>query len=175
MSDTFVISLGGSVIVPSTIDIAFLKKFKTLILRQVKKGKKFVIVCGGGRISRTYQQAARDLSKINAEDLDWLGIHTTRLNASLLRTIFRKHAHRKIIKNPTKKFSFKEKILVASGWQPGCSTDYDAVLLAKQLKIKKLINLSDINYVYDRDPKTHTDAKKLDTVSWAAFRKMLPR
>ncbi len=49
-----IISLGGSLIVPDNIDTKFLKEFKELILEHVKKGKKFFIICGGGRICRKY-------------------------------------------------------------------------------------------------------------------------
>ena len=43
-NETIIISLGGSLIVPDNIDIDFLKDFKKLILSQVEKGKKFVII-----------------------------------------------------------------------------------------------------------------------------------
>jgi uridylate kinase len=63
--------------------------------------------------------------------------------------------------------------LVAAGWRPGFSTDYDAVLLAKYFKIKKVINLSNIDFVYDKDPKKFPGAKKITGISWADFRKMV--
>src|SRR4030042_1212699 len=86
------------------------------------------------------------------EDLDWIGIHATRINAQLLRTVFQKYAKPKVIKNPIEPVEFNEKILVAAGWKPGCSTDYDSVLLAQQFGGKKVIKLRNIDYVYDKDP-----------------------
>lgn len=171
-----VISLGGSLVVPDEIDTAFLKNFKAIILRHLKRGKRFAIIVGGGKTAREYQQAAETVTKLAREDLDWIGIQATRINAHLLRAIFERVAHPKIIKNPRKKIAdFKEKILVAGGWKPGFSTDYDAVLVAKQLGAKKLVNLSNIKYVYDRDPKKFKSAKPIKKMGWRDFRKLLPK
>lgn len=168
-----IISLGGSLIVPDEIDTVFLKKFRELVLSHVKKGKSFFIICGGGKTAREYQEASSEITNLTREDLDWLGIHSTRLNAHLLRTIFRKESHTNIVKNPTKKINLKKKILIASGWKPGCSTDYDAVLLAKNFGVKTIVNLTDIDYVYDKDPKKHKNAKPIKQISWRKFRKIV--
>lgn len=172
--DLLVISLGGSLIAPEQIDVKFLRRFKNLILSYLKKGKKFIIICGGGRTARAYQEAARAVSKLNAEDADWLGIHGTRINAHLLRTIFKEQAEPQVIKNPRKKINFKKDIIIAAGWQPGCSTDYDAVLLAKNFGAKKIINLSNVDYVYDKDPRKFKQAKPLKNINWKNFIKLLP-
>lgn len=172
-----VISVGGSLIVPEEIDIFFLKQFRNLLLKYVKKRKRFIIVCGGGKTARKYQEAAKKIVKLTRDDLDWLGIHGTRINAHLLRTIFRKIAYPKIIKNPNEKVKLKEKekILIAAGWKPGFSTDYDAVLLAKNFNVKRLVNLTNIDYVYDKDPKKFKDAKPIKEISWQKFRALLPK
>ncbi len=170
MEEELVISVSGSLIVPNSIDTDFLLEFKKIILNQ---NKRFIIICGGGRTARKYQEAARKISSSSKYDLDWLGIYSTRLNAHLMRTIFKEIACSRIIKNPTEKVSFNEKILIASGWKPGFSTDYDAVLLAKNLRVKKLINLTNIDYVYTRDPK-FSDAKPIKEISWEEFRNLLP-
>jgi len=171
--ETVVLSLGGSLIVPDEIDVDYLRRFKFVIEGYIKKGFRFVIVCGGGKTARDYQTAAKKIVNLHSEDVDWLGVHATRINAHFLRTIFRDKAHPKIITNPIEKINFKEKILVAAGWKPGWSSDYDAVLLAKNLGIKKVINLSNIDYVYDKDPKKFKDAKRFDSISWHDFRKIV--
>lgn len=173
MEKIIVISVGGSLIVPNEINYKWLENFKKIIDKYVKNGFKFIIICGGGRTARNYQDAIKKLTKLNNEDLDWIGIHATRLNAHLLRTIFKKYSTPRIIKNPNEKIEFKEKILIAAGWKPGFSTDYDAVLLAKNFKIKKLLNLTNIDYVYDKDPGKFKNAKKLKTITWKEFRKIV--
>lgn len=170
-----VISLGGSVICPAVdqINWLWLKKFKRLIEQRVGRGQRFIIVVGGGAVCRQYQQAARRVTRLVAEDIDWLGIHTTRLNAHLLRTIFRTRAHPKLNTNPTDCPQIAEPILVAAGWKPGWSTDYVAVCLAKAYGATTVINLSNIDVVYDSDPRTHPHAKPLPAVSWVQFRKLV--
>lgn len=174
---TIIISLGGSLVVPEEIDWEFVKKFKALIEEQISKGFKFILIVGGGKICRKYQEAAAKASDvITDDDKDWLGIHATRMNAHFIRTVFREHAHPRINKNPHDLedfYNFKESILVAAGWRPGFSTDFDAVILAKYLGIKKVINLSNIDYVYDKDPHKFPDAEKIEKISWADFRQMV--
>ncbi len=172
-NQTIVISLGGSIIVPGEIDIPFLKGFKAFIERRIKKGYRFVIVAGGGHTCRMYQKAASSVELTDTEDLDWLGIHATRLNGHLLRTIFRKSANAVVLKNPNTSIRFKEPVLIAAGWKPGFSTDYDTVLLARRFRAKTVINMSDTDYVYTKNPKLFKDAKPIKELSWRDFRKMV--
>lgn len=170
------ISVGGSLIVPDQIDIAFLKKFKTLIQMGLSGGKRFLIISGGGKTARNYQEAGRKVSKLSNEDLDWLGIHSTRLNAHLLRTIFYKEAHPVIVTNPLKDSLPKSaSLIVAAGFKPGGSTDLRAVQLAKRLGSEKLVNLTNTDGVYDKDPQKYKRVKLLKELDWKSFRKLLPK
>lgn len=170
-----VVSVGGSLIVPDAIDTDFLARFKTLILDKVQEGFSFSVIAGGGKTARHYQEAANAVTPLSRQDLDWIGIHATRLNAQLLRNIFVGHAHPEIITNPTVDIEADEPIVIASGWQPGNSTDYCAVLIAKNLGATRLVNLSNIDYVYDSDPKKNPNARKIEKISWAEFRTLIPR
>ena len=107
---TFIISLGGSLIVPPKgIDYKFLKNFRKIILKYIKNNYTFFIISGGGMTCRNYIQSAKKIIKVTDNDCDWLGIHATRLNAHLLRTIFRKESYHEIIKNPTIHFPIDKK------------------------------------------------------------------
>ena len=172
MTKTFIISLGGSVIFPDNIDHIFLKKFRKLILSLLKKGNKFAIYSGGGKLARDYQKAALKIIGDDKEALDWLGIVATYLNAFLLKTVFYGFAEENIIENPLKKISFKKPVLLCAGWKPGWSTDYDAVLLAKNLRINTVINITNIDYVYDKNPVKHRDAKPVKEITWKNFKKL---
>lgn len=173
MPKTIILSLGGSLICPNDFDFNFLKKFKQVIEEYVKKRCKFVIICGGGRLARIFQQIASKSSKLSNDELDWLGIHATKINAHLVKSIFDNNAEGFIMSNPNQKINFKKNILIAAGWLPGCSTDYDAVLVAKNLDVKEIINMSNIDYVYDKDPKKYKDAKKIEKISWGDYSKMI--
>ncbi len=172
-SEIVILSLGGSLIVPDDIDVEFLRRFRRLVLRHVRKGRRFIIITGGGRICRKYQAAAGKIARLTKDDLDWLGIHATRFNAHLMRTIFRDYAHPRVIRNPNEKVSFREKVLIGAGWRPGCSTDWDAVVMARNMKASRLANLSNIKYVYDSDPKHNKDAVPVKEMGWKDFRKLV--
>lgn len=167
-------SVGGSLIVPDGIAIDFLTRFKALIIEKVRRGFTFSIIAGGGKTARRYQDAATTVTPLSRHDLDWIGIHSTRLNAQLLRNIFVGYAHAQIIRNPTIDIDADEPVIIAAGWQPGCSTDYDAVLMAKNLGARRLVNLSNIDYVYDKDPRKNSDAKRIEKVDWTTFRTIIP-
>ena len=169
-----IIALGGSIIVPGKINVPFLKDFRKFIFEKIKKGKKFIIVTGGGKTARNFQKAASEIIKITADDLDWIGIHSTRLNAHLLRTIFRKKACPIVLDNPYKPLKTRRKIIVASGWRPGWSTDYIAVLLAKRFHQKEVIIASRIGYVYDNYNQLNGKLrKKVEKLSWSKYRKLI--
>ena len=173
--ETIIISLGGSLIIPEDIDTSFLKDFKTLILTHVARGKKFVIITGGGKICRKYQDVAKELASPSLEDLDWIGIASLKMNAELLRVIFGEYAYTPVINNLSDKFSFDKPIIIGAAHEPGKSTDYDAIEAAKSAGAKKIINMSNIDYVYDSDPKVNPNAKKIEKISWEDYRKIIPK
>lgn len=175
MEEIIIISLGGSLIVPDQIDIDFLKSFKTLIVSHINNGKKFVIITGGGKICRRYQDVAKEFGNPSNDDLDWIGIASLKLNAELLRVIFGEYAHEKVISNLGDDFNFEKPIIIGSAYEPGHSTDWDAVLGAKKIGAKKIINLSNIDYVYDSDPRINSNAKKIEKISWGEYRNLIPK
>ncbi|MAF24580.1 UMP kinase [bacterium] len=171
---TTVLSLGGSLIAPGKIDINFLKKFRSLILDHVKKGNRVIIITGGGDTCRNYQAAAEKVNrKSEIDDLDWIGIASTKLNAELIRTLFGDLAHGQVLANPNRKVSTNKKIIIGAGYKPGHSSDVDAVLLAKAYGADNVVNLTNVSYVYDKDPKKHKNAKKLERITWESFQKIV--
>lgn len=174
MKDLIILSLGGSLIAPKEgINAAFLKDFRKLVHRHVKNGKRFVLICGGGKTAREYQTAAKELGELTRDALDWIGIHATRLNAHLVRTVFGTLASHRVVTDPKGARGWKTPVLVAAGWKPGASTDYDAVLLARALGAKMLVNLSNVDYVYDKDPREHKDAQPICEMRWKELRKLV--
>lgn len=171
-----VISVGGSLIVPNGgINTDFLKKFNEFIREQLGQDKQFFLVVGGGTTARHYRDAGGAVvgHELSRDDLDWLGIHATRLNAHLVKTLFRDLAHPYIIKNYEIIRKVTEPVVVASGWKPGWSTDYCAVMLCQDYNVSTILNLSNINQVYDKDPNKNPDAKPIDKITWPEFRKLV--
>jgi len=167
-----ILSLGGSLVYPEKIDTFFLKNFRGFILKWLKRGKRFVIFVGGGKLARKFQQAARELNIKNQDSLDWLGIYATYLNARLIQSLFRELTLKEIVKNPNQKVKTNKQIIVCAGWKPGRSTDYDAVLFAKNFGVKRIINLTDVDYVYNKDPDKFKTAKPISKISFSEFLKL---
>ncbi len=181
-----VVDLGGSIIVPGVserdgINVGFLKEFRSLVQEQIQKGRRCVIVAGGGKTCRWYQNAAHELDGVTNEDLDWIGIHATRLNAHLLRTMFAKEAHPRIIDYDlpvSEADKLKEtgaRLFIASGWRPGWSTDYVSVRLAEKFGAENVLIMSNIAFVYDKDPKKYADARPLEKISWKEYQELIPK
>jgi uridylate kinase len=180
-----VISLGGSLIVPHLSDsggiaVSFLRAFRSFLLQELKKGKRFIVVTGGGKTTRVYQKAASQIVRVNKEDLDWLGLHPTRLNAHLLRTIFTKEAYSVVIDHDpsfqeiAQLTAKKKNLFIAGGWRPGWSTDYVAVRLAQKFGAKEVINAGDTSFVYSQDPKKNKKAKPFKKLSWREYKALIP-
>ncbi len=175
--ELLIISLGGSLVVPQGvgIDTVFLREFKFSLERAIAWGQRFVVVVGGGSVAREYQRAARELSGLLDEDADWLGIHATRLNAHLLRTIFKDVAHPRVFSSADDVVAVEEPLVIGAGWRPGWSTDYVAVAIAEKLGARRIANLSNTDYVYERDPREDPAAKKFERISWREYRLLIPR
>lgn len=174
MPKTLVMSLGGSLIAPDGLDIKFLKNFRKLILAYIKKGNKVILVCGGGNTSRFYQKTAKIINpKVSSTDLDLIGIGATKINAELVSAIFGDFAMESVLSNPALRAKTSRRIVVGAGFEPGSSSDKDAVLAAKAFGAKTVINLSNITYVYDKDPSKFKDAKAQKKMSWQDFLKLV--
>lgn len=176
--EKIVISVGGSLIVPNGgIDAEFLIKFNKFLRAKLAENKKrqFFLIIGGGETTRHYQRAAGKTigDKLTRDDLDWLGIHATRLNAHLIRTIFRDVAHPYILKHYEIIRKVEEPIVVGSGWRPGWSTDFCAIMACQDYGAKTVVNLSNVDQIYDKDPAKFKDAKPIRKIFWRQLRKIV--
>lgn len=144
-----VISLGGSRIVPNFIDCDFLRDFKKC-LQDISE--EIIIVSGGGKTARKYQSALKDLGISDHFKLDEIGILATKLNAKLVSDFLG--------------------VEVQSGTVPGHSTDYVAMEIAEARGASKVINFSNIAYVYDKDPNKFSDAIKIEELNYSDYLKM---
>lgn len=167
-----ILSVGGSIIIPKTgFDISFLKKFKKIIVDEVKKGTTFILVIGGGATCRQYQHTLSNVSQVSDDDLDWLGIHATWFNAQFVKYMFGDIAYREVLHDPKQKVKTNKSIIIAGGEKPGQSTDMVAVTYAKTYGVTEVINLSNIAYVYDKDPNKFKHTQKIEVIDWKTFRR----
>ncbi|MCX8166795.1 MAG: UMP kinase [Candidatus Micrarchaeota archaeon] len=157
-----VLSIGGSIINKNgIIQIDYLKRLGKL-LAEYHLG----IVVGGGFSARVYANAMKLLS--NNEFLaDECAILSTRQNAMLLIAAIGKNAYPNAVNSFAKarEIYFSNKTVVMYGTIPGITTDTDSVLLAEAIGAKKLINVSIIDGIYDKNPKEHKNARKLKALT----------
>jgi uridylate kinase len=176
--EKIVISVGGSLVVPENgVNTSFLTKLNEFVRKSLADdpNRQFFLVSGGGTIARHYRDAGKAVvgHELSRDDMDYLGIHATKLNAHLIRTIFQDIAHPYILKHYEIIRKVEEPVVVAAGWKPGWSTDYCALLLCEDYGVRSVINLSNIKQVFDKDPKKHDDAKPIEKINWPDFRKIV--
>ena len=169
-----IVALGGSIMHPGEIDVLFLKQFRSLVIKWIGRGKKFIIITGGGSVARDYQKAAGQVLRLSDEDKDWIGIHATRLNGHLLPTIFCKEADPVIIDSRWKTKKIKYPVTIASGWRPGWSTDYVALRLASDFGAGEAVIAGKPDHVYTKDPKEDKSARPIMDLTWPDYRKLIP-
>jgi uridylate kinase len=158
--------LGGSLLYNDAGDVIAdrIKEFADVIISLVKDGNQFVVVVGGGRPARTFIAAARALGASEAQ-CDWLGIKNARLNAELLCAALGEIAHPKVAEtlDELEVAAVTGKVVLMGGLTPGQSTNAVAALAAESVRADALFNATNVDGVYDKDPRI-TGAKKLDSV-----------
>ncbi|WOF16450.1 UMP kinase [Methanoplanus sp. FWC-SCC4] len=159
-----VISLGGSILVPS-LESNNISKYVDVLKELSKKYQIFVVIGGGGE-ARRYINVARSLC-IDEATSDELGIMVTRINASLLAWALGNYAHPCIPENYTQALSYAEsgKIVIMGGVTPGQTTDAVSAVLAERTKADLLINATSVDGIYSADPKKKPDAEKFDKMT----------
>jgi uridylate kinase len=159
-----VISLGGSILIPSledhTID-GFVP-----VLRKIAKECRLFVVVGGGGEARRYITIMRKLG-IDEGTSDEVGILITRLNATMLIAALGEDAYPKVAEShaEAKKFAESGKIIVMGGITPGQTTDAVAAVLAERVGAAVFINATSVDGIYSADPKKDKDATRFDAIT----------
>jgi len=160
------------------------KKYVDVFLALRDKGHTLAVVCGGGKVCREYRDIGKKLGG-NNEQLDFIGIMTTHLNAATLLTglggggeLIRWTTLKKAVKELKKKIAdstMQNKIFVGGGYDPGTSSDYDATVFAKVIGADLLINATNVDGVYSDDPKKNPAAKHYDKLTHKQFLKIIKK
>ena len=174
--DTIVIAMGGSLLVPENIDIQFLKQLKEMMRALIEQDYQIALVVGGGKTCRIYQNVAREFENVQNVDLDWIGIKTIRLNAELLLRAFSDlDIYEDVIEKWEDAEGIQNHLIIVGAWEPGCSSDTDAIELAHVLGSKKVVNFSNISHVYSEDPRKNPEAEKFEKLSWEEYKNLIPK
>jgi len=170
-----IFDIGGSIVAPDKPDIAYLRSFLDFFNSWLKSDPSLsaIFVVGGGGAARKWQEALKELAPhSSSEALDWIGVMATRLNAELVRSLLGMLCPDPIVTDPSGNFSFSGRVLVAAGWKPGFSTDYDTVILAERFGLDRIIMLSNISQIHDKDPRIDTSAKAISELTWDQYKKL---
>ncbi len=175
-SKKIVLKLGGSVFYKENmvLEVDRVKEIISIVNTLHDEGNDVAIVVGGGKLARVIIQASDVLGHVNTIK-DMLAVESTRIHALLIIASLKDKAYLLVPR------SFEEvgnalssgKIVVTGGFQPGQSTNAVSALIAEYWGADLLINLTDVDKVYDKDPKKHPDAKPLDTMTTDEFMKII--
>lgn len=133
-----------------------------------------VVVAGGGKIARHYIGIARSFG-LDEASLDIIGIEVSRLNAKLLIAALGEKAHPVVPEDleQVAEAAASGKIVVAGGLHPGQSTNATSALIAEKVGARRFVNATDVDGIYDSDPRKNKDARRYSEITTRQCRDLL--
>jgi predicted uridylate kinase len=171
-----VLKVGGSIMYDQLLNINFdlFKRLKLWYYENRDQYSKIVFVTGGGGLSRTMQDRIAD--NIGGEDyLHSIAMSLTQTNATILASFIEDNDIfvPKTLGNAYEYLVSPEgKTMVSGGLKVGWSTDMDAAIFADILEAGKVYKISNVDYVYTKDPKEYFDAKLIKDMTWKDYFKL---
>ncbi len=159
ISMRLVIKIGGSISIDE--NGPRLEYFKKLmpVIKRLGREHQLILSIGGGRFIRKYYSAIEKLG-LTHEQMEWIAVELLRVNVRFLAFL--------LDKKPiyTLEELNEDSSGVIGGIKPGRSTDANAAYAASVIKADYFIKLTDVDGIYNKDPKKHKDAKMLDFISF---------
>ena len=97
--------------------------------------------------------------------MEWIAIELLRVNVRFLSSLLNMKPLYRLEEISTKTTG------VIGGIKPGRSTDANAAYCAAKIKADLFVKLTNVDGIYDKDPRKHKDARKLETLSFADLKK----
>ncbi len=164
------------------IDPKTVTRVASEIAEAVSAGVQVAVVVGGGNIFRGVSQAAKGMDPASA---DYMGMLATVINALALRDALEKAAVATRVQSAITMQELAEPyirlrairhlekgrvvIFAAGTGNPFFTTDTTAALRAVEVGADVLLKASMVDGIYDADPKTNSDATKIDELSYMDF------
>lgn len=153
-----VISLGGSIF--SRQDEKYLVEF----IDRIRSQESYAVVVGGGPIARDQISKLRNLGA-KEYYLDMMGIQATRLNATMVSlSLGNLMEVPKSIEEAVHQMKLYGRVIMG-GTEPGHTTDAVSLLLAEALNRDTVVNITNVDGLYDKDPKL-SGARRIDKISY---------
>ena len=168
-----VVSIGGSVLLTGDDDASYLGRLAELLGR-LGRTCPLVVTTGGGRTAREYIRLGAALGLTSVEQ-DELAIDVTRLHARLLagRIGLPTASHPPASVREAVEALRHGSPVVLGGTEPGHTTDAVAALIAVRLRAARVVNATDVDALYEADPRSHPGARRLERVAWPKLLELL--
>ncbi len=160
------------------IDVAMTDKIAGEVKKAHEGGLQVCLVIGGGNIFRGLSAAASGIERSTADHMGMLatvmnalamqsalerqGVTTRVMSAIPMTTVCEPYIRRRAVRHLEKK---RVVIFAAGTGNPYFTTDTAAALRAAEMNCDALLKGTQVDGVYDSDPKTNADAKRYDTLS----------
>ncbi len=175
MQKSCVVKIGGSILFSNDkINYQKIAEFCDVISKRLSTYNTIVLVCGGGIIARNYINIVRNFGGSEAL-CDEFGIDASRINSKLFIARLGEFAYPQVPKSLEDLSIAKlfNKVIVMGGLTPGQSTTSVAVEAAEYIKANELIILTDVDGIYDKDPKKFKNAKLLSRMTYDDVQKII--
>ena len=161
-----VLRIGGSV-VASPMNTELIGKYTELLKTLKKQGHEVAVVVGGGSLAREFISIAKDLG-LDEQAQDEIAISVSRVFAQLFTEKLDALSCSPVplTVDSAADCLARGKILVMGGLKPGMTTDSVAALIAERVEADLLVKGTDQDGIYNKDPKKHRGAVKLDLLSF---------
>ncbi|MCW4045731.1 MAG: UMP kinase [Candidatus Bathyarchaeota archaeon] len=161
-----ILRIGGSV-VASPINTELISKYAELLKTLKTQGHEIVVVVGGGTLAREFISIAKNLA-LDEQAQDELAISVSRVFAQLFikKLGALSCSTVPLTVDEAAKCLSKGQIAVMGGLKPGMTTDSVAALIVERVGADLLVKGTDQDGVYNKDPRKHPDAVKLDRLSF---------
>ncbi len=161
------------------IDVAMTDKIAKEVKQAFDKGVEIALVIGGGNIFRGLSAAASGIERATADYMGMLatvmnalamqsalerqGLDTRVMSAIPMTTVCEPYIRRRAVRHLEKG---RVVIFAAGTGNPFFTTDTAAALRAAEMGCDALLKGTQVDGVYDSDPKSNPDAKRYDTLSY---------
>ncbi len=161
------------------IDPEVVARISREIKQAIEIGSEVTVVVGGGNIFRGLTGAAQGMDRATADymgmlatvmnalalqnGLETAGVDTRVLSAIPMASVSEPYIRRRAIRHLEKG---RVVIFAAGTGNPFFTTDTAAALRAAEMNCDALIKGTQVDGVYDSDPKTNSNAKRYDTVTY---------
>ncbi|MBY8983172.1 MAG: UMP kinase [Candidatus Lokiarchaeota archaeon] len=175
VKNKIVIKIGGSLLFEQNNSINSQRIIEICdIIKENFFFETIIIIVGGGIIAREYIKFIRQSTQNEALS-DIIGIDVSRLNAKLLISYLNDKAY-PIVPKSIEEFSIaklSDKIIIMGGLQPGQSTTSVALEVAEFIHTKKVIILTNVDGIYNKDPKKYNDAKIIKKLNYEELKEFI--